>query len=705
MALTILERPEGHILETTQNYATVNESYGAGDAQFVSNTPHGLTDGDYIYSESVIEDYAGFFYVDVITTGIFKLRPYPTGDYVQFINNGSITWRESTYTHGWSAVHLPITYRISTNLYPDNGSDTVRNVSSSSNVNGWTVLNISGSLGTIHSYDFVTLTVPNDTGLSGVYQIVEWVSATVMVINLAYDSGNNFTSATIQKYYNNYNILVRVYAGLNASHQWATQKPYELAATLKLIPDDNNEVFFSINEVLKSYIETRNNLTLGTLPNNIDFFTQFYIETAESYDDSDGYSLGTFTGSFTSDQANFEGYAVNADLEFKNVYSGYLSEYLMTNNTAKFLTLFTIPVLFQCSDDVPDCYQDISFMVPEGEATLELRKQFYLDGVLQTSDTVEIEDSDSGVYRIPLEAECEFNRVDLTLYSSPTTPALNTFIQTSILGRINWTLGASPSITLDGTFMQTSEYLYGTFNGGNGIDYNFNYNVNTTGVGITGHLYMGFLNSSLAELYRHPLVELSGGSNIGSVLLNNPSGEIAYVYMFIDTFQPTPLDFDVDAFTNESTAISETKQFTIDCGCSEQDLTLTWLNNLGGFDYWKFTAQKDHVVEIQEALTTKKNIFPQWPKSYGSQADTIRKQTVRVSNKSYTIRSQHITREEADAIAYLKSSVLVQIINSQTDRRTVIVDTESFVKYKDGDDLYSIAFNVSFTDDIPAQTV
>lgn len=150
---------------------------------------------------------------------------------------------------------------------------------------------------------------------------------------------------------------------------------------------------------------------------------------------------------------------------------------------------------------------------------------------------------------------------------------------------------------------------------------------------------------------------------------------------------------------------SETLTFKIDCNCANQSLVLTWLNNLGGFDYWNFTAKKDEIVEIQEAVVTKKNILPNWPQSYGPQADTIKRQTLRVSNKAYTVRSQFLTEEEANAISYIKSSVLVQIVTTRVDRRTVLVDTDSFIKFKDGDKTFEIAFNISFTDDIPAQTV
>lgn len=151
--------------------------------------------------------------------------------------------------------------------------------------------------------------------------------------------------------------------------------------------------------------------------------------------------------------------------------------------------------------------------------------------------------------------------------------------------------------------------------------------------------------------------------------------------------------------------VSEVKTLGIDCGCYANEITLVWLNNLGGFDYWRFTAQKDLLIEIGETGTLNKNIFPTWPKSYGTNADTIRKQTFRDSNKAYTIRSQFVSESRLDGLAYIKSSVLVQIQYSRQSRRTVIVDPDSFRLKGDGDKTFSIAFNISFTDNIPAQTI
>src|ERR1041385_6827867 len=148
--------------------------------------------------------------------------------------------------------------------------------------------------------------------------------------------------------------------------------------------------------------------------------------------------------------------------------------------------------------------------------------------------------------------------------------------------------------------------------------------------------------------------------------------------------------------------ISEVKSFKINCTCSQQEIALVWLNNLGGFEYWNFTAEKDLLVEIRETGEVKQNIFPTWPKSYGVNSDTIRKQTYRDTNKSYTIRSQFVLEEDIEALAYIKSSVLVQIQYSRQSRRTVIVDSDSFRVTGDGDKTYSISFGVSFTDDIPS---
>jgi|SRR5690606_21172562 hypothetical protein len=133
---------------------------------------------------------------------------------------------------------------------------------------------------------------------------------------------------------------------------------------------------------------------------------------------------------------------------------------------------------------------------------------------------------------------------------------------------------------------------------------------------------------------------------------------------------------------------------------------LSWLNPLGGFDYWLFTGRKDHIINVQETGQTRTNIFPGWPKSYGANADTITKQTYRKTRKQKVIRSQVLTRAQAEQMGeQIKSSPLVQIITTRRDRRTVIVDEGTLTVRREADKVHTLSFTVSYTDDYPSQTV
>lgn len=131
---------------------------------------------------------------------------------------------------------------------------------------------------------------------------------------------------------------------------------------------------------------------------------------------------------------------------------------------------------------------------------------------------------------------------------------------------------------------------------------------------------------------------------------------------------------------------------------------LSWLNYLGGFDYWLFVTYVDHQIEVTETGTTKKNIFAGWPKSYGANADTVTKQTFRRSKKQKVIRTQTYTRAQAQEIGeQLKSSPLVQLISTRKDRRTVLIDTDSIVVVKGANKIHNLSFTITYTDDYPTQ--
>ena len=133
---------------------------------------------------------------------------------------------------------------------------------------------------------------------------------------------------------------------------------------------------------------------------------------------------------------------------------------------------------------------------------------------------------------------------------------------------------------------------------------------------------------------------------------------------------------------------------------------ISWLNNLGGFEYWPFIGYKDDLLSVEGTGETKKNIFHQWPKSYGVFADTITKQTFRKTRKQKLVRSQHLSRTQAERIGEeIRSSPLVQIIVSRRDRRTVIVDNSSVTVRRGADKIHSLSFTINYTDQVACQHV
>jgi hypothetical protein len=130
---------------------------------------------------------------------------------------------------------------------------------------------------------------------------------------------------------------------------------------------------------------------------------------------------------------------------------------------------------------------------------------------------------------------------------------------------------------------------------------------------------------------------------------------------------------------------------------------ITFLNHLGGFEYFLFTAKKEYQVIIEEAGETKQNVLPGWPNTWGETADTIRKQTFRTSSNSVIVRSQFLSLNQLEALTEIRTSPLVQIMYSRTNRRTVLVDTDSFTKYDEKDKVFSVEFKITFTDNIASQ--
>jgi hypothetical protein len=395
--VTVVQRPQGNKIIDQAVSATIIDS--SGDA-LVSFPYHSLSTGDIVYITSDIDEYNGFLYVEVIDSGSFKLRANSLSDFIEFYQEIDIEYYQ-TQPHEWSSIFLPIVYKISNDRWPTNSVDTARTISSSSDDNGFTQLTLSGALKSqFNALEFVKIE-SSDEDLNNVWQIVEVISTSNIVINLPYDAANSFLGATIQYYYNNYQVKVKVYSGLDPGHPWQATKPYEEMAELSLTPDENNEVMFSVSDYIKSKVAIKNNLTLFSLPLNLDAFTGFYIQTAESYDDSDNYTLFTTQSDYTQD--SFEGYAIAGKLPFKNVYSGDYADYIYTSGSpARWLTNRTRLLA------VEDLYFDVSF-IKNVLGTFNLIIDKYVTDYLTQTIVIPYLDQGIGVYRMPITPEATYD--------------------------------------------------------------------------------------------------------------------------------------------------------------------------------------------------------------------------------------------------------------------------------------------------------
>lgn len=132
-------------------------------------------------------------------------------------------------------------------------------------------------------------------------------------------------------------------------------------------------------------------------------------------------------------------------------------------------------------------------------------------------------------------------------------------------------------------------------------------------------------------------------------------------------------------------------------------LYITFLNPLGGFEYFLFRQRNEYQVDIEQAGETTKNIFPDWPRSYGAFADTIDKTTFRNGRNSIIIKSQYLTLNQVEALSFIKTSPIVELMTSRTDKIRVIVDTDSYTKYDEANRLFTIQFKIKMTNNIESQ--
>jgi hypothetical protein len=215
-----------------------------------------------------------------------------------YVNNPPDAYDEAYYNSRWVAGHLPIQYKISNTKYPENLDDDSDSFCTVTDVNGFAEINLCGTYETYVKYEYIKIEGSSVDSYNGVWQILDVVNATTYIISAAYDG---VATGTFQRYYNNYHNLVKVYAGIPAYHQYTSEDPMSLIATLKIEPNTENISIADISGLIQSKLNCDNDRDQISEPNDLNAWTGFYITYAESYDVSDGSEVTQYTSSYTTD--------------------------------------------------------------------------------------------------------------------------------------------------------------------------------------------------------------------------------------------------------------------------------------------------------------------------------------------------------------------------------------------------------------------
>ncbi len=128
--------------------------------------------------------------------------------------------------------------------------------------------------------------------------------------------------------------------------------------------------------------------------------------------------------------------------------------------------------------------------------------------------------------------------------------------------------------------------------------------------------------------------------------------------------------------------------------CCDFNLTLQWLNTLGGWEHWTFTAFKTHGYNIGDVETIKRDIFQNWDTDFIA-GQTESEHIFIEANETVVVRSQDLTIDQINAIARIKFSIKVNDETDTSNIQTVLVDKASFQYRTDNDKRNEISFIIT----------
>ncbi len=392
---------------------------------------------------------------------------------------------------------------------------------------------------------------------------------------------------------------------------------------------------------------------------------------------------------------------VNSKLDFRNGRGGNMFDYIARSivTPANFMTAFKRPTLFINEYFSLSIILDDLSISPVVVLLQEDISGNEVANIIQES----IDDQDKGVYQLRLDqlginSDTRILKAFLATQDTIITENFDSDTDWDVRGTssiaagvLNLEPGIGNRVVNEPTLVITAGTTYDVEINITNID-GSNIQLNTNSVGDTSIEFQigSNMTTSGVHIFRHTF-------GVGQIFVvwNNATG----------TTSPTITSITFTPLAGESEAITEILCIDYNQECASQEIYLMWLNQFGGWDFWKFNAEKDYGTEFTDSQRTEKNIYDNWPESYNK--ESLREEARIKGFKTITVRSQHLTSAQADSIGGIKASMHVIWIKeglTLSDKVTVLVDKSSFQRFNETDQLHTISFIIRQTDDIATQS-
>jgi hypothetical protein len=116
-----------------------------------------------------------------------------------------------------------------------------------------------------------------------------------------------------------------------------------------------------------------------------------------------------------------------------------------------------------------------------------------------------------------------------------------------------------------------------------------------------------------------------------------------------------------------------------------------WLNYLGGWEYWNFTARKDTNLDVNERVISDVDVFSDMETFKTGQEDF--KTNLILSSKIVTVNSQLLNEAQMASVSEILRSIKIIDVENNVSVKCL---TDSVRIKRENQKLYSISFEIEY---------